>query len=70
MDKQNVIDTLTDLYETYQYLITKVQLTKETLENNDPNISEFEEKKIKDIFDSIISKNSEIAKDLNELKVS
>ncbi|WP_157637794.1 hypothetical protein [Flexithrix dorotheae] len=70
MDKQNVIDTLTDLYETYQYLITKVELTKETLENNGPTISEFEEEKIKDIFESIISKNSEIAQDLQTLKAS
>ncbi|UZR92332.1 hypothetical protein [Chondrinema litorale] len=69
MKKQETYDLLNDLYETYQYLMTKIDHTKELLENanNDPLV-DFEKQRVKDIVDSIVNRHDEIQTDIQQLK--
>lgn len=68
MDKQETYDLLNDLHENYQYLITKIDNTKELLDNANKQLVDFEKQRVRDIIDSINQRHDEINKDVLQLK--
>jgi len=70
MKRDEVLDVLLDMYETYQYLMTKLDVTKDTLESNSKGetINDFEREKILDVIASALQKHEEIVPDLKQLQ--
>jgi hypothetical protein len=69
MDKQETYDILNDLHETYQYLMTKLDNTRELLDGASDPLVDFEKQKVMDVVESIIQRHDEIEKDMQQLKV-
>ncbi len=69
MNKNKAFDTLLDMYETYQYLMTKIDLVKGTLDDvKGENLTDFETEKLLDVIESARAKHAEIDQDLTVLK--
>lgn len=68
MDKQETYDLLNDLYETYQYLLTKLEHTREFLDGANNPLIPFEKEKVMDVIDSIAQRHDEIEKDIAQIK--
>lgn len=69
MDKQETYDILNDLYETYQYLLTKLSHTRDLLDNASDPLIDFEKQKVMDVVESITQRHEEIQKDVQQIKV-
>ncbi len=67
MDKQETYDILNDLYETYQYLLTKLEHTREFLDAASDPLVEFEKEKVMDIVSSITARHDEIEQNLAQI---
>ena len=68
MDKQETYDILNDLYETYQYLLTKLEYTREFLDGASNPLVPFEKEKVLDVINSIAERHDEIQNDIAQIK--
>jgi|GEM_PF-6045445 len=68
MDKQETYDILNDLFENYQYLLTKLGHTRDLLDGASDPLIDFEKQKVMDIVESISQRHEEIQKDVQQLK--